>query len=117
ALPICLGCGMDAYVSKPIRSDELFATIDTLVNGAGESPGEAAEGRPMSLKELIDWDQALGYVGGDADLLRDLVKSFVAECPKWLRSLDAALAAGDAAAVHAAVHPFKNSLQLVGARA
>jgi CheY-like chemotaxis protein len=30
----CLSAGMDAYVSKPLRTDELFATIERLLSKA-----------------------------------------------------------------------------------
>ena len=30
----CLAAGMDAYVSKPIRTSELFATVEMILNGA-----------------------------------------------------------------------------------
>jgi CheY-like chemotaxis protein len=28
---LCLAAGMDGYISKPIRTEELFATIETLL--------------------------------------------------------------------------------------
>ena len=31
----CLEAGMDAYVAKPVNAEELFATLERLVPGAG----------------------------------------------------------------------------------
>ena len=33
----CLAAGMDAYISKPIRTNELFATIESVLGKAGEA--------------------------------------------------------------------------------
>lgn len=40
----CLAAGMDAYISKPIRSHELFATIEKMIDETGPSaPVETQE--------------------------------------------------------------------------
>ncbi|MGA2183454.1 MAG: response regulator [Bryobacteraceae bacterium] len=35
----CLECGMDSYVEKPIRSEELLATIDRFLKSSARRPG------------------------------------------------------------------------------
>ncbi len=44
----CIAAGMDAYVSKPIRSGELFATIESLLSGPPGKGGSSAHS-PLSL--------------------------------------------------------------------
>jgi len=34
----CISAGMDGYISKPIRTNELFATIETALNKREEVP-------------------------------------------------------------------------------
>ncbi len=115
----CLDAGMDDYVSKPIRSEELCAAIARLAGGKSEAaPRPSVNGSPVDqLRQLVAWDEALSYVGDDVDLLRDLTGTFLEECPSWLANLDAALNRNDPPAVQEAAHPFKNSLQLLGAKA
>jgi PAS domain S-box-containing protein len=107
----CLDAGMDDYVSKPIRSAEMFAAIARLTTRSAGAQAAAED-----LRRLVDWDAALGCVGGDEELLRDLTHTFLHEYPTWLARLDDALARGDPAATRGAAHPFKNSLQMLGAR-
>lgn len=42
----CLSAGMDAYITKPIRTHELFATIERLLGNSKEA-GASNELRPM----------------------------------------------------------------------
>jgi len=107
----CLTAGMDAYVSKPIRSDQLLATIDSALGLRSPSPSAKTE-----LRDLVAWDEALNYVGGDTELLRDLTSTFLDQCPTWFTGLEKGLRQFDAAAVHANAHPLKNSLSLLGAK-
>jgi two-component system sensor histidine kinase/response regulator len=114
----CLDAGMDDYVSKPIRSEEMFAAIARLTERSEDvQVASAGASTPVgALGDFVDLESALSHVGGDEDLLRDLTRTFLEECPNWLAHLDDAIAAGDATATEAAAHPFKNSLQMLGAR-
>src|SRR5205823_3761554 len=109
--------GMDDYISKPIRSEELYAAISRAVKcRVRDSVQSSGEEHPEEvLQHLVAWDQALAHVGGDADLLRDLTATFLDEQGQWLSNIDAALERGDATGVRDAAHPFKNSLNLLGA--
>ncbi|HEV3143569.1 MAG TPA: response regulator, partial [Gemmataceae bacterium] len=110
----CLESGMDSYVTKPIRSEELYAAIREAMTGPTPPAVPERNGSPP-LPQLVDWQTALTYVGGDEELLRELAATFLAQCPEWQAELAAALEEGDPAAVNAAAHPLKNSLKLLGA--
>jgi two-component system, sensor histidine kinase and response regulator len=44
----CMAAGMDAYVAKPIRKEELFATIERLRDECKASPATEARENQIS---------------------------------------------------------------------
>lgn len=64
---------------------------------------------------VLDRDAALGRVGGDLDLLREIAVLFADECPRVLQDLRDALAEGDAPAIGRAAHGLKGSAANFGA--
>jgi CheY-like chemotaxis protein len=135
----CLAAGMDDYVSKPIRVEELVGALSRVRPlGERESPnggnGEmgSAETPPTMEQEadgtgteqtMID-HQVLDptaletlqeVVGGEAALLRELIDSFLEETPPLVATLRQALEQGDAAELHRAAHTLKSSSNDFGA--
>jgi two-component system sensor histidine kinase/response regulator len=111
----CLQAGMDGYVSKPIRARELFEAMAAVA----EMPRQPAPPLPLETGtsgEGPDWEAALRWVGGDRQLLRDLVRMFLESCPGRLADLRRALEASDAAGLHRAAHSLKGNLGNLGAR-
>jgi CheY-like chemotaxis protein len=111
----CLAGGMDGYVSKPIRTEELAAAINGLLGEAvtaGPAVPAGADG-----PALVDRAKALEYVAGDERLLRELVDLFARDCPALLAELDEALARGELPRLRRLAHTLKGSLELFGARA
>lgn len=63
----------------------------------------------------VDLARALHWVGGDRQLLRELVAIFVEEAPGRLAELRRAAAARDATTVERVAHSLKGSAGLLGA--
>ena len=84
--------GMDDYVSKPIRFEELRRTIQRHV-----PPG-------------IDVAALLDGVGGDRKLLRELVRLFSADAPKLLARAHHAINRSDPDRLKKAAHALKGSV-------
>jgi HPt (histidine-containing phosphotransfer) domain-containing protein len=115
----CLEAGMDGYVSKPVRPEDLYAAIAALAPAEPGGPDLVAEettGAPQ-LSAMVDWDAALSHVGGDVPLLREMAALFLRQAPGWMDDIGRAIPRGDADAVRAAAHPLRNSLKLFGANA
>lgn len=63
----------------------------------------------------INWDAALEHTGDDADLLDDLVGTFMEEGPMRIQEVHDGLESKDAVLVHRAAHTLKSSFLLFGA--
>ena len=105
----CLAAGMDGYISKPIRPQEMFRAIENL------SPGpERPAARPDS--DILDRQEVLYRFDDDMELLQEAVQDFLEECPKRLQGLRDALACGDSDAVARLAHALKGSVGNFAAR-
>jgi two-component system, sensor histidine kinase and response regulator len=60
-------------------------------------------------------EAAIGRLGGDLELYRELVRSFLSDSAGLLPRLQAAIAASDADAVHKAAHSLKGVAATCGA--
>jgi PAS domain S-box-containing protein len=96
----CLAAGMDGYVSKPIQPHELWQAIERLVP-AGD--------------DVLDGREALERVGGDKELLRELIEMFLADGPRLWEDVADALARGDAQKLGRAAHTLKGSISAFSA--
>jgi CheY-like chemotaxis protein len=110
----CLAVGMDCYISKPVRANELFESVESCVPAkeSEERPGEKETGR-QGVKEpeaVFDREEALSRVGGDWDLLRDLAEIFLRECPRMMNDIRAAIESGDSMRLKCAAHSLKGSV-------
>src|SRR5262249_38289055 len=116
----CLDAGMDGYVPKPIRVDELFEAIDSVVHRIPSEPEQQTPPPPDDVPALaggiLDREEIRQRVGGNRQLLRRMVKAFFEECPRLLNELNAALATGDAQRLRRAAHTLKSAVGTFGAR-
>jgi PAS domain S-box-containing protein len=112
----CLSAGMDGYLAKPIQERELWQALHTLFpsavpieskSPAGRANGTAAKEAPRS-DRVLDQAALRDRVGGQAEILKQIVGLFQGECPRALGAMQAACAAGDAAELARAAHYFKS---------
>jgi CheY-like chemotaxis protein len=101
----CLEAGMDGYVSKPIRHQDLFETIQALLLDVPNIPTHAPVEKPPV--EILDEALLVSRVDNDPQLLRDLVDLFLEECPRLVDEIRVALDRKDAKAVERGAHSLK----------
>ena len=102
---MCLQAGMDGYVSKPIRLEELLAAIDT-VGAASARPAQRRR-KPSAATSAL-----LSNFGGDPTLLGEVIEMVLADSPATQREVRRAVKAGDTEAVASAAHALKGTVGL-----
>jgi CheY-like chemotaxis protein len=105
----CISAGMDAYISKPIRSKELFETIDSVLRGDVAEPLPPGAGRNSGAAPFNE-ALLLARCDGSADLCAALVEVFLKEYPGRLADLRGALQRLDTKDLARAAHALKGAV-------
>jgi PAS domain S-box-containing protein len=104
----CLAAGMDGYTSKPIRIGELEHAIAQLISPPNSAKVPVSEADQAD--GAIDHTALLAGVDGNRRVLRELVRLFLADCPRRLAEIKEAIRRGDAGALGRAAHTLKGSI-------
>jgi two-component system sensor histidine kinase/response regulator len=115
----CLAAGMDFYITKPVRPNELWETLDAAMQRhqqrvAAHSTGLAARGQD---RLAFDPVEALSRVGDDRDLFAKMVAVLRGESARMLAAIRSGMAAGDARALTRAAHALKGCVGNFGPNA
>ena len=104
----CLEAGMDGYLTKPIRPQELDAVLDIYVRKLrGEVP--AAESSAVPAEPILR-EELLERVDGDVSFLAELVDIFRGDYPGQILLAREAAAHGDRTALQRVGHALKGAL-------
>jgi response regulator RpfG family c-di-GMP phosphodiesterase len=109
----CLAAGMDDYVTKPVRPEELQRALERCVPLAGPPrpahvPSEPSlDGQVLAnLRELQE--------PGDADFVTTLIDHLLADVPDRIAAMADAVRRTDASALERAAHSLKSSAANLG---
>jgi len=105
----CLAAGADDYLAKPIRTTELFETVDRLRNAKTNAPSGATPIANTPAANAFDIDTALKHVEADRDLLDEIVRIFSDQCPRTVSEIQNAIRAADFSLVERAAHSLKGA--------
>jgi len=107
----CLAAGMDDYLTKPIISEQL---TEILARWLGRQNSQKAlpniDGFASAEKTLWNESAALNQLGGDRDLLNEMIELFLMESPRQLSELSRFQAEGNLRALANAAHAIKGTI-------
>jgi two-component system, sensor histidine kinase and response regulator len=109
----CLAAGMDAYLAKPIKLEDVRTTLSRWVVFSSQDVGDPRAARPAgSASErqgIFDPAQMLKNIGGDQELLNQLIDLFLDRQADIMTNIRQALSQSDAMTVERAAHTLKGT--------
>ena len=109
-----LAAGMNDYVAKPIRPQELVAAIRRAPSRAGIEPSADGDGARPAVDAAV-LDRLAESMGGDDAFVAELIEQFVTDSPALVSAARKGLEAGDAEEVRRAAHTLKSNAATFGA--
>lgn len=95
----CGAAGMDAYLAKPLRANELFSTIERVAAAPLEAPHAV----------VFDKSRFWSRMEGDDALGKEIIELFLQEYPKLLENVHQAAGQRNAPLLERAAHSLKGS--------
>ena len=120
----CVAVGMDGYLCKPVKREELIETIEQLAaKGAGrEPPGKLPPDRDapspancnsesaLADSSAFNLNEALARLDGNFALFREMADFLFGDALTLLPAIRAAVASGDAPAMERTAHRLKGTV-------
>lgn len=109
----CLSRGMNEYISKPIKEEELFKLIANFGLQELDQTKVAVE-ETASRFQFLDLNYMRSISGGDITFEKTVTQQFIDHIPNHLQQLIAAYQKNDFATVKLRAHDFKTSIAMMG---
>jgi signal transduction histidine kinase/CheY-like chemotaxis protein len=114
---LCLQAGMDDYLSKPINRQELMGVLARLGANKAASPSEQKYTQEFVVHDVVDKSELLSRMGGDWQLVQELIDIFLAGSGLLLQQVSDAVTSQDADGVDRAAHKLKGTISIFGSHA
>jgi CheY-like chemotaxis protein len=111
----CLEAGMDDYLMKPIRAEQLFHALERIgMDKPPLIPIAQTDSESSIEKDRVDWDFASQAVNFDDELLCHVVEAFQEECPQLIETMHKSIASADWKLYQRAAHTLKSGMRMFG---
>lgn len=112
----CIAAGMNDYVSKPIRVEDLQTAFDRMPEcPEQEHPEEECDPEEESVIDYEVLTELVAMLGNDMDFASGLIKDFLEDGAELMSSIRVAQEVGNAAELERAAHTLKSSSATFGA--
>jgi two-component system, sensor histidine kinase and response regulator len=108
---LCLEAGMDDYLMKPIRAEQLFQALEKISFSTNEKQMNASE---PTASDHVDWDLAHRAVNHDEELLHQVVEAFLEEGPQLIETMRKSIDSAEWKQFQRAAHTLKSGLRMFG---
>jgi two-component system sensor histidine kinase/response regulator len=107
----CKAAGMDDYLSKPVKKDDLGMMLQRWIPSRAEQASTSSLPREMPQSDVNVFDAAtmLKNIGGDVELFDQLIRLFLDRYCVMLQDIEIAIGAADAVALERAAHSMKGT--------
>lgn len=112
----CLAAGMNGFLSKPIKLDELRGAISNFVNKKITSGEVITNVVADTANETVDISNMKLFFGDDTGAINEFMQKFVSNNKNALERIDEALLVGDLKAAIIIAHSVKGNSSYLGAK-